>query len=326
MEKGGSALIEDRGRERVRDPETLQHFIEMGMRKYPAKHYLVVLSGHGNGFRGMLTDRDGVDIPISGVRDALEEAQKSTGKTIDVLAFESCKMGQLEVAYELKDAARLLVASPGDIYNEAFNYETILGKVDEAQKSGAPLAPEDMAKILVESTDGMPDEVPTLTALDLKKMSAVKEALDGLAVAMKSSGISQSVVERLIFDSPQYDASRHSGRTRPERELVDIIGFCNRLVKSAKVTDPKVKEAAAALRKSIDEATVAKRVHEGDYSDQGLSAYIPTARGILHPIDPDYTDLRISADGAWDDFLMGGRKDRLRALTRYIAEKLGIRS
>jgi len=319
-----SELVEDRGRESVRDPKTLQRFLEWGINKYPAKHYMVILSSHGHGFRGILMDRDGKFMDVPQVREAIEGAERNTGKKVDVLAMEACQMGQMSVAYEMKDTTDYFVASPGEMYDNAFDYKAVLGEIDNNLKAGKKIAPEQMAGLLVESTEQFYEDVPTLTALDMKQMTIVKSALDEFAYALKNTKTSESVIRQMIYDSPSHDSSVYSKTQKPQREYVDIIGFCNRIMKSDQVKDLSLKSRASNLKKSLDSATVYKKVHYSDPDDQGLSLNIPTSKGIIHPIDPKYHNMKLSKESKWDEYISGGRKDFFRAVTGFIGKKLGI--
>ncbi|MCD4784029.1 MAG: hypothetical protein K8T10_09420 [Candidatus Eremiobacteraeota bacterium] len=319
-----SELVEDRGREKVRDPKTLQRFLEWGMQKYPAKHYMVVLSSHGNGFRGVLMDRDGKLMDVPEVREAIEGAEKNTGKKVDVLAMEACQMGQMSVAYEMKDSADYFVASPGKIYDNAFDYKAILGEIDKSLKAGKKISPEQMASLLVESTEQFYEDVPTLTAFDLKQMTSIKSSLDKFTKALENTKTSESVIERIIYDSPSHDSSVYSKKQKPQREYVDIIGFCNRIIKSDEVKDLSLKSKASNLKKAIDSATIHKKVHYSQADDQGLSLHIPKSRGAGHSIDPKYQDMKLSKESKWDEHISGGSKGLLKAITGFLGRKLGI--
>ena len=319
-----SELVQDRGREPVRDPKTLQNFLEWGMEKYPAKHYMVILSSHGAGYKGALMDRDGKMMSTPEIREALEGAEKNTGKNVDVLTFEACQMGQMEVAYEMQDAAKFMVASPSKMFSNALGYKVILGEIDRRLKNGEKIEPELMSAMIVEASEEFYDDAPTITALDLGHMKQMTGKLTEFTEAMKSTETPKSVIRQLIFDSPEHDTSVYS-KTKPKhRKYVDIIGFCNRVIGSDKVEDERLKIAAANLRESINDATVHRKVHYDDVNDQGLSINMPTKRGLFRAIDPAYKELRMSKETHWDEFISGGRNSFLKSMTGAIADRLGL--
>jgi hypothetical protein len=123
-----SAPVQDLGDVNMADPAHLSDFVQWGMKNYPAKHYMLIINDHGYGFMGAADDKgskDTMNLPGLGkafkeiteqmnrdtVVDGVKDASQKTGKKIDIIGFDACLMGQVEVAYELKDYADLMVAS-----------------------------------------------------------------------------------------------------------------------------------------------------------------------------------------------------------------------
>ena len=110
--------------------ESLARFLTWGAEAYPSDHYLVVVWGHGLGFRpaglagntfmpgslkgGIAFDhsqRSVIDTP--GLGSALGSAARASlgGRPFDIYASDACLMQSLEVTSELTSAARYLVGS-----------------------------------------------------------------------------------------------------------------------------------------------------------------------------------------------------------------------
>ncbi len=319
-----SELIQDRGRESVRDPKTLQNFIAWGMKNYPAKHYMVILSSHGGGYKGALMDRDGKLMSTPEIRQAIEGAEKEAGKKVDVLTLEACQMGQMEVAYEMQDATDFMVASPSKMFSNALGYNTILGEIDRLQKQGKEISPEQMAGLIVEASEEFYEDAPTMTALDMKDMKTVAGNLSDFTKALKNTKTPKSIIKQIIFDSPEHDISVYNKSKPKHRNFVDIIGFCNRVAASEEIADENLKQTAANLRDSINKATVDRKVHFGDVNDEGLAINMPTKNGLLSSIDPDYRELRMSKETHWDEYISDNRKSVFQSITGFIADKLGL--
>lgn len=94
-----SELIEDLGSVNMADPKSLYDFIIWGIKNYPAKHYALILGGHGASFVGTLTDYSQESPYIMGTAEmckAVNMILKDTGCKIDILNFgymlyESCR-------------------------------------------------------------------------------------------------------------------------------------------------------------------------------------------------------------------------------------------
>lgn len=116
-----------------------------------AEHYALILSGHGDGIqqRTLLLDEspDG-SLAISDVATLLGKVKAEIlGKELDVLGFDSCLMNSLEVSYQLKDLADLIVASQGNILNAGWDLGSICRTLD---RSGAGYDPGQVASLFVD--------------------------------------------------------------------------------------------------------------------------------------------------------------------------------
>ncbi|MEW6284124.1 MAG: clostripain-related cysteine peptidase, partial [Candidatus Eremiobacterota bacterium] len=99
--------------------ESLGDFLAWGMEKFPARNYLVIVKKHGEGFA-----RVGQRVPLSAreLEQALAHAEGKTGRKASVVAFDSCSMQQVEVAYQLRHRARVVVGSQEDIFAVQYPY------------------------------------------------------------------------------------------------------------------------------------------------------------------------------------------------------------
>lgn len=97
-------LVEDLGNINMADPKHLYDFITWGINNYPAKHYMLILGGHGAAFVGTLTDYSQEAPYIMGTAEmcrAVNMVLKDTGKRIDILVLDICYMNLVEIMYEL---------------------------------------------------------------------------------------------------------------------------------------------------------------------------------------------------------------------------------
>lgn len=101
--KGGATLVGNLKSVNMADPKNLYGFIRWGMRFYPANKYMLILSGHGYQFVGMMTDysqKAPYIMGIPGMVRAINSAANGIGK-IDVLVLDTCYFNSIEVIYEL---------------------------------------------------------------------------------------------------------------------------------------------------------------------------------------------------------------------------------
>lgn len=262
------------------DPANLTDFLKWGMQKFPAKHYMVVIGDHGKGFVGTGFDilhKDHLSLPE--LKTAFADAQKATGKKPDILAFDACEMASLEVAYQLKDQAKVMVASEEILGLDGLPHIPFLQNLQRHPKA----SPADHAANLVEYAredeldridDERPDVAMQLSAVDLSKVGALAKATAGLGKALEKSDISRSDLKRIVSDTKHFCEGTKSV---PDSQYRDLGHFCNNLVGSDD-TDESVRKAAKAVLGALSKAVLA---HENEGEDMeettGLSAYIPTS-------------------------------------------------
>lgn len=88
-------------------PVTLVDFVKNSTQDFPAEHYALILWNHGLGFRGVCYDNDLTDeLNMTELESALSKIENDTGVTFDLIGFDACLMGELEVAYQVKDYAQ----------------------------------------------------------------------------------------------------------------------------------------------------------------------------------------------------------------------------
>ncbi len=123
--------------------EQLGTFIDYVKSNYPAESYGLVMWSHASGwtpsnFSGDIysetptkrksfgvdngkntTNNNGNQMNIDDMASVLQ------GNAFDFIFFDACVMQTIEVAYELRDAAKWLIASPAEIPASGANYETM---------------------------------------------------------------------------------------------------------------------------------------------------------------------------------------------------------
>ncbi len=101
------------------DPQNLRNFVTWGISAFPANRTALIFWDHGRGLDGTCWDDGDYDfLTIQEIQTALD------GFHFDLIGFDACVMGQIEIVYELKDYCDVYLSSlysePGDgwPYNE----------------------------------------------------------------------------------------------------------------------------------------------------------------------------------------------------------------
>jgi hypothetical protein len=208
----------------------------------------------------------------------------------------ACLMGAIEVAYEFRDAASVLVASEdnimGDDVDLVMTYDTTFGRIAELPSHQRASA-QDFGKALVR--DAHPERARsgafTMSAIDLEEIADLKRQVNVLSNALLAAFPAHRAA---ILDA--WNATPFMYR---DREGVsshrDIIAFCKRL--GAKVPDPAVKAAAADLAVAVKDRIILfkRKGPERDVAN-GLSMYMPTPDEAFNEA---YLRTRFARDTAW---------------------------
>jgi len=178
------------------DPATLEKFVSFAMAEYPSEKTLLVLQDHGYGWRGICQDETNGDVlmPIDGIGSALRNVKATSGKMVDILAFDACNMATLEVAYELRDSVSYIVGSETMVPYDGLPYEMFVADL----VAKPTMSPRDLANAIVSEyvlyysskwdyrhIMKYSQDFATMAAIDTSKMAAVGDAFQTFAKALK---------------------------------------------------------------------------------------------------------------------------------------------
>jgi len=214
------------------------------------------------------------------------------GRKLDILGCDACLMNMLEIAYEMKDTAALMVGSEETEPAAGWPYAAIL-KPLVAKPS---VAPADLAKIMVTEYGKYYQktrEAATQSALDLGKIQAAAAAVNALADALLTDlhNVAGAVLlaksRAQKFEMPEYidlgDFAKQLAQRLPQ----------NAAVKAA--TDKVLQALQPGTGLVLQNATSGGKMQGAT----GVSIYFPPSEEYA----PDYKDLLFSKDGRWKTFL-----------------------
>jgi Clostripain family len=287
--KVGSPVVGFEGhRVNMARSETLADFVTWGMQQYPAEHYALIVSSHGFGWREGCVDRSSLSMmSMPALKKGLAEAQAATGTRLDVLGFDACMMGSLEVAYELKDQAAYIVGSEAIEGDNGWPYPRIL--TDQALKSvqaasakGLTVSPRELASQIVSSATSVQNDLPTLAAYDTARLPELSQAVDELGVA--------------ILNTPTHMWHLRHLALRAEKFTVysDLYDFASRIVTSDSIHDPALKAAAAKVTQVMGNTVFAAEHSAKDAHAHGLTIDVFTSWFRYHKLD-------FAQDTHWDE-------------------------
>ena len=271
----------------------LSDFIAWGKANFPARKYLLVVGGHGSGWRGVKPPPANKGISYDEVSGnhispaELARAIKDNGG-VDVYASDACLMQTIEVVYDLRGAAGLVVGSQETTPGSGYNYEALINALN-GDPGDAMAGARAVFKGFSEYYGGQGTSV-TMSAVRPARAAELAVLLDRFA--------------RLAAASPAdlalYREKRFSLRSFDDEDARDLYQFLKLYYENSPT--PAVRAAAREAIVFLAENFVARNDAVGYKSNDanGVSVYFPF-------YGPDYKrkyeDLSFARDTYWDELL-----------------------
>jgi hypothetical protein len=273
-----SQLIEDIGEANMGDPETLIDFAAWASSSFPAKRRALILWNHGSGWIDSYPQENSTPIKSICVDNYDELTMKeldyamstiASQHPIDLLGFDACLMQMIEVAYELKDYAPVIVGSEEVEPGTGWTYDTIV------QEAKYAYASEDLARTIVESYEGT--STSTLSAIRTNELPYVVESLNRFCDGIMSENKDVSLNSTYYF---QHFDDEHN------KDYADLYSFAEAM-------------QGIELMEAIDRCVIAEN-HGSRANAHGISIWMPTIEsGYLD----GYGGLKFSYDSSWEEFI-----------------------
>ncbi len=269
------------------DPANLTKFVNWTIKNYPAKHYALLLWGHGLGWKGYGYDYSSGSnsINLSKLESALKSVKDTNGLPLDIVAFDSCLMQMSETAsaIEKSQAANILVGSEEGVPGPGWDYNHVLNELkNNPEQSPVSFA----ANIIAQYLRTYPKDKISLSALSLADLDNLTSKLNDLASALISSGEWKAI-------SQARDKAEHFN----DSSYIDILDFAAKVQTS--VNSPGVSKTVGELIEALNKAVIVDGHNDTHPNIHGLSIYFPSDGNI----DPNYLKLDF-ATSQWREFLV----------------------
>lgn len=293
--------LEDLGAANMGDPKTLLDFVTWGREKYPAKHTMLVIWNHGQGWRAppstanvkhpldghpaggyryVSTDDDtGDKLYNRAIQDALTPLLASN--KLDVIAFDACLMAMVETAYAMRDLADVLVASeelePGNGWNYTKWAQPLVAA--KGAMTGEALARR-VVRAMAETYGDTQDT--TLSAVSLDQITTVSAALSKFAT------VAIPLLDATTIGAFKTSRQMCAGYAHVyNMQSIDIVKFMTELAKRAPT--PGIADECQNVISAVGNAVLdhhASKSRQGMYGSNGLAIYFP-ATAAAKAGDPD---------------------------------------
>jgi hypothetical protein len=301
----GGTPVQDLGEQNMGDPAVLQDFVEWAVTNYRADHYALAIWNHGDGWRTLQErmleraldaksrgesdwavargvasdDTDGDKLYMKEVQTALEAAKQglqdrlNLAVKLDLVGFDACLMGMVEVAYALRDVTNYMVGSeelePGD----GWPYDAILGDLTATPE----MTPVQLADLIVTEYGSSYSSGITQSAVDIGKMGTLLSKVNAFAnTAHGEWSELEAARTHTMQYHPWWSASCWG---------VDLWDFADEV--HSRVVSPTIKTAALDLKTAIDDFVVSE-YHSSDMAgSHGMAIYFPPTQTEFNS-DPEH--------------------------------------
>jgi len=264
-----SQLLSDLGEVDMADPDTLENFLRFCFNSYPADHYALIIWDHGSGiFGACVDDTTGSDaiLYVDEIQSAIKNAANAYGESIDIIAFDCCLMGMIEVAYELRNLCDYFIASEETIPWDGFDYEPIIALVN----ANSSISAKSFAMGIIDaySTEYAAEQGTCLSLIDqqqlLKTIPLVKNLVGNLTHAITNYEYSYIII---MF-------ARRNSRIFSDGVFVDFQHFLEMLILNTEL--PGLEETCEQLLVQLEKIILYNWQHNSFLGTaNGLSIFFP---------------------------------------------------
>ncbi|BAT72179.1 conserved hypothetical protein [Thermosulfidibacter takaii ABI70S6] len=252
------------------DPNTLINFVETYYNKYKPRKLALIMWDHGYGWRGLeeslpLTREAAIDendndyLFMFEMVEALN-ALKQKNISFDLIGFDECLMGTMEVLYDLKDFAEVIVASENEEPFDGWNYTLLFNKLS----NNPNMDPITLAYAIVDSyREAYENNCIDYVDYGCTLAAFTKNQIDDL---VKNVNEIANLYDSTIFDA--FNNTRTDALENPNYpEFVDLTNFAERLNNNLASSC----QACVEIKNTMN--TVYKVLIDTQF--QGLAIYFP---------------------------------------------------
>jgi hypothetical protein len=224
----------------------------------------------------------------------LKLAKTAIGHKVDLLGMDACLMSTLEVAYEVRGEAAIVVGSEETEPGAGWDYAALLRGLAAAPTMGAKELGQLAVTSYIASYQTSQDQWPvTQCAVDTAHIEVPCKAVDALERALRP---------QLGINWPKLlSAQKASVKIEASLQLVDVASLCHNLTTAP--LGSSVRGSAQAVLDAIKPGGyVVAAGHLGREVEGcgGVSLYMP---GPMEHVSPYYKDLSFAKKHRWDELL-----------------------
>ncbi len=288
VEKGvtldkASPLVE-KGEVNMGDPDILEEFVNYAVSEFPSEKIALIFWNHGDGWRSVkknsvyykaasYDEDDG-----SGQTDALymwevvralDDLKNGKNINIDLVGFDECLMGMIEVAIDLSNYTDSVVFSELTEPYDGWNYEKVLESVADNPDISAYDFGKRIVDSYVESYKSYSGEY-TLAVLNSTLLMDIKDALESFVLSYLSADNREELKRKILSARDSSIEADDGYGNKGENTYVDLKNLFENIYSN--LPESNLKERAFSVLEATDKVYVGK---VGNINYSGLSIYFP---------------------------------------------------
>ena len=308
--------LEDWGATDMGSPASLARFLKTATRDFPAERYGLIFGDHGMAWAGVAVDEisDYDSLAVDEIAASVLEATKTVGR-LELIGFDACVMGNLEVAKTLAPVAHYMVASEEIEPADGWDYAPLLAALTRAPTmDGATLGravvdtyrdyyAKSPHRALLEKAKAL-----TLAVIDLDKVAPINAAVAGLGTGADSLLARGSRSAWIRVAQARNEAEEFGLSGAPPSvavagsEVYDLVHVAQNFKKHS---PDRVSDAAAdAVIAAVGQAVVYSFHGEARPHANGLSIFFPPDQTTLNVRGKtSYNETAFAQSNRWFPFL-----------------------
>ncbi len=301
-----SPIVQHMGNVDMGNYKNLVSFVQWGVQNYPAKHYMIAVWNHGNGWHLMnsgnsnfhvndisFDDNTGNKITTEQLGLAMAESAKIIGHKVDVYGSDACLMAMGEIAAELKNSVSYFVGSEDVEPGYGWPYTPFISRW--AKNPSA--SPRDVSVFITEeylkSYDGGVYGSMDVTFSSME-MAQFGPFLDSMKV------LNTSLTQLSASDLATAKAAADSTQAYTLGDYKDLGDFITRMQRAKVQMNSNV---LTDVRQSIQRLIVSGGGTGHFSTAKGISLWIPTQSYELSSYRERYSQLSFNLSTGWLAFL-----------------------
>jgi hypothetical protein len=314
-----SPVVQSVGEVDTGNPQTLIDFVTWAVQNYPAQKYALVMSDHGGGWTGGFSDMSAAsysDLSIPEIVSSVEQIRQNTGiDRFELIGFDACLMGQIEVFGSLYPYSNYMIASEEVEPGYGWSYAAWLRQLaQDPSMDGSGLSQSIVSTYVTNDTllsggrasdseISQEESTTTLSAIESARLPDVIGAMNQFVSAITA------LDQTLVAEARTYTRSYFSlFGEEVSPSFIDLGNFSE--VLATFTDDAAIQQAAVQLQSAIRSAVVVEKHGINMSGSNGIAFHFPDSdlyyfTEFNEEFPPYYSESsqKFLEQSVWDEFL-----------------------